>query len=36
MLVLNFDDEGQVAHQRGIVDNLSGLRQAGAMPTPEP
>ncbi len=27
---------GRVVHQRGIVDNLNGLRQAGVMPTPRP
>jgi len=34
MIFLTFNDSGQVAHQRGIVDNLAGLRQAGVMPTP--
>ena len=32
MLVLTFDDEGRVVHQRGIVDNLAGLRQTGLFP----
>ena len=35
MIILRFNDSGQVVHQRGIVDNLAGLRQAGVMPTPE-
>ena len=35
MLMLTFNDSGQVRHQRGIVDNLAGLRQAGVMPTPK-
>jgi predicted ester cyclase len=35
MLILTFNEAGQVVHQRGIVDNLAGLRQAGVMPTPE-
>lgn len=34
MLFLTFDASGKVVHQRGIVDNLAGLRQAGVMPTP--
>lgn len=34
MIILTFNDSGQVVHQRGIVDNLAGLRQAGVMPTP--
>jgi predicted ester cyclase len=34
MIMLTFNDSGQVTHQRGIVDNLAGLRQAGVMPTP--
>jgi predicted ester cyclase len=34
MLFLTFNDAGQVVHQRGIVDNLAGLRQVGVMPTP--
>ncbi len=34
MAVLHFDSEGRVAHQRGIVDNLNALRQAGVIPTP--
>jgi hypothetical protein len=32
MLWLTFDDRGMVVHQRGIVDNLLGLRQAGVLP----
>lgn len=32
MILLTFDDEGRVVHQRGIVDNLTGLRQAGVIP----
>jgi len=35
MLMLTFNDSGQVRHQRGIVDNLAGLRQAGVMPIPK-
>jgi predicted ester cyclase len=34
MLLLTFDGDGRVVHQRGIVDNLSALRQAGALPSP--
>jgi len=34
MLWLTFDSDGRVAHQRGIVDNLAGLRQAGVIPSP--
>ena len=34
MIVLEFDASGRVVHQRGIVDNLLGLRQAGVMPSP--
>ena len=34
MLWLTFDGDGRVVHQRGIVDNLLALRQAGVMPTP--
>ena len=35
-LLLTFDDGGRVAHQRGIPDNLLGLRQTGVLPpTPE-
>ena len=34
MLFLTFNASGQVVHQRGIVDNLAGLRQVGVMPTP--
>lgn len=34
ILLLTFDQQGRVVHQRGIVDNLTGLRQAGAAPTP--
>ncbi len=33
MLMLTFDERGRVIHQRGIVDNLAGLRQAGVIPT---
>jgi predicted ester cyclase len=36
MAILDFDAEGRVVHQRGIVDNLNALRQAGVMPTPRP
>jgi predicted ester cyclase len=36
MLLLTFNTNGQVVHQRGIVDNLAGLRQVGVMPTPAP
>ena len=31
MRILTFNDHGQVVHQRGIVDNLAGLRQAGVV-----
>jgi predicted ester cyclase len=34
MLWLTFDGDGRVVHQRGIVDNLLALRQAGVIPTP--
>ncbi len=34
MLIMRFAPDGRVVHQRGIVDNLAGLRQAGVMPTP--
>lgn len=34
IVLLTFDEQGRVAHQRGIVDNLAGLRQAGVIPTP--
>jgi predicted ester cyclase len=34
MLFLTFDADGRVLHQRGIVDNLHGLRPAGAVPNP--
>jgi predicted ester cyclase len=34
MIWLRFDPDGRVVHQRGIVDNLNALRQAGALPTP--
>jgi predicted ester cyclase len=34
MLWLTFDEDGRVARQRGIVDNLLALRQAGVIPTP--
>jgi predicted ester cyclase len=33
MLMLTFDDEGRVLHQRGIVDNLAALRQLGVVPS---
>ena len=32
MLILTFDHDGRVAHQRGIPDNLLGLRQCGVLP----
>ena len=35
MLWLRFDGEGRVIHQRGVVDNLNALRQAGVIPTPQ-
>lgn len=35
MIMLTFNADGQVVHQRGVVDNLLGLRQAGVMPTPK-
>ena len=34
MLWLTFDCDGRVARQRGIVDNLLALRQAGVIPAP--
>ncbi len=34
IILLTFDDQGRVVHQRGVVDNLNALRQAGVMPTP--
>ena len=34
ILILTFDEHGRVKHQRGIVDNLAALRQAGVMPAP--
>jgi predicted ester cyclase len=34
MVLLRFDADGRVVHQRGIVDNLAGLRQAGIIPSP--
>lgn len=34
MLLLTFDADGRVVHQRGVVDNLAALRQLGVMPTP--
>jgi predicted ester cyclase len=34
MLWLTFGSDGRVARQRGIVDNLLALRQAGVIPTP--
>ncbi len=33
MLMLTFDERERVIRQRGIVDNLAGLRQAGVVPT---
>jgi hypothetical protein len=36
MIMLTFADDGRVVHQRGVVDNLRGLRQAGAIPSPRP
>ncbi len=36
MILLEFDSTGRVVHQRGIVDNLNALRQAGVIPTPPP
>jgi len=33
ILLLTFDVHGRVVHQRGIVDNLAGLRQAGVIPS---
>ena len=36
MLFLTFDANARVVHQRGIADNILGLRQAGVIPTPEP
>jgi predicted ester cyclase len=35
IVLLTFDSQGRVVHQRGIVDNLAGLRQAGVIPGPE-
>ena len=35
ILLLTFDPTGRVKHQRGIVDNLAGLRQTGVIPTPD-
>jgi GrpB-like predicted nucleotidyltransferase (UPF0157 family)/predicted ester cyclase len=34
IVLLDFDDRGRVVHQRGIVDNLNALRQAGVIPAP--
>jgi predicted ester cyclase len=34
IILLTFDDTGRVVHQRGIVDNVAGLRQVGVLPTP--
>jgi predicted ester cyclase len=34
MLWLTFDVDGRVLRQRGVVDNLLALRQAGVIPTP--
>ena len=33
VVLLTFDADGRVVHQRGIVDNLNGLRQAGVIPS---
>ena len=35
VVILRFAD-GKVVEQRGIVDNLSALRQLGVVPTPPP
>lgn len=35
MLLLDFAADGRVAYQRGIVDNLAGLRQAGVIARPQ-
>ena len=32
MLLLTFDADGRVVHQRGIVDNLAAFRQLGLVP----
>ena len=34
MLLLTFDADGRVLHQRGIVDNLAVFRQLGLAPQP--
>jgi predicted ester cyclase len=34
LLVLTFGGDGRVVHQRGIVDNVAGLRQVGVLPSP--
>ena len=34
MLLLTFDADGRVVHQRGIVDNLAAFRQLGLAPSP--
>ena len=34
MLLLTFDTDGRVVHQRGIVDNLAAFRQLGLAPSP--
>jgi len=31
IVILTFDADGRVRHQRGVVDNLNGLRQAGVV-----
>lgn len=36
MIRLSFDADGRVVRQRGIVDNLNALRQAGVLPDPPP
>ena len=33
MIMLKFDDQHRVVHQRGVVDNLAGLRQTGVIPS---
>jgi predicted ester cyclase len=33
MIMLTFDDRARVVHQRGVVDNLAGLRQTGVIPS---
>lgn len=36
MVFFTFAADGRVAHQRGIVDTIAGLRQAGVLPSPDP